>query len=179
MSSVTESERVVDENVASLDLQSLMKPANLGTADGRRTLLSMLERAEEIANLRIQLTEQNLQRVRSAAVAAPVAPDVTRDFLQTFDAHAVATSRAAEQLRDMELQSVSTARHMIAFMAQNVPNYRLNGDALMFKSQGMQVQYMHYLAQVGQMLQRETRARGLDVAARQDQARLVQSLAGG
>ncbi|HEX6396616.1 MAG TPA: hypothetical protein VFZ95_04275 [Steroidobacteraceae bacterium] len=179
MGSVTEAERVVDESSASVDLASLLKPENLGSAAGRRSLLGMLERAEEISNLRRQVAAENLERVRSAALAAPVAPTVTQDFLQAFDAHATRSLRAADQLHEMEAQSIATARHMIAFMEQNQSRYHLRGDSLTFTSQGMQVQYMHYLAQVGQMLQRQTRAQGLAVAARQDQAQLVESLAGG
>jgi hypothetical protein len=179
MNSVSEAERVVDEAVASLDFTSLLKPANLGSAAGRQSLLGMLERAEEIANLRRQVTEQNLERVRLAAAAAPVAPGTSQEFLRTFEVRALTTSRAAEKLHDMEMQTISTARHMIAFMEQNPSNYRLHDEAVTFNSQGMQVQYMHYVTQVGQLLQRETRARGLDVAARQEQARLVEALEGG
>jgi HAMP domain-containing protein len=179
MSSVTDAERVVDESNASLDLEGLLQPKKLGTAAGRESLLGMLERAEEFSKLRRQVTGENLERVRTAALAAPVAPLVAQDFLQAFDVRAVETLRAADQLHEMELQAIATSRHMIAFMEQNQARYQLRGDSLMFSSQGMQVQYMHYLTQVGQMLQRQTRARGLAVAARQDQAQLVESLAGG
>jgi hypothetical protein len=179
MSSVSDAERVVDESSASLDLESLLQPKKLGTADGRQSLLGMLERAEELSNLRRQVAGENLERVRTAAIAAPVAPVVAQDFLQAFDVHAVETLRAADQLHEMELQSIATSRHMITFMEQNQARYQLRGDSLMFSSQGMQVQYMHYLTQVGQMLQRQTKARGHAVAARRDQAQLVESLAGG
>lgn len=179
MNSVTEAERVVEQNAASLDLPSLLKPAILATSAGRQSLLVTLDRATEIANLRLKLTEQNLERVRSAAAAAPVAQDLTRDFLEEFDAHAAVTLRAGDQLHAMELQSISTARHLVAFMEQNQSNYQLRDDALSFSSQGMQVQYMHYLTQVGQQLQRESRAHALAMAAQQDQARLVEALQGG
>ena len=179
INSVYEAERVVDENAASVHIQGALKPAKLGTSAGRQALLVMLDRAAEIAELRQQVTERNLERVRAAAVAAPVAQDATQDFLKAFDAHAAVTLRAGDQLHSMELQSISTARKMVAFMEQNQSNYQLHDDALSFSSQGMQVQYMHYLTQVGQLLQRQTRARDLVMAAQQDQSRLVEALKGG
>lgn len=179
MNSVYEAERVVDENAASVDLQSVLTPAKLGTSAGRRSLLVTLDRAAEIAELRQHVTERNLERVRDAAAAAPVAQNATQDFLEAFDARATVTLRAGDQLHAMELQSISTARHLVAFMEQNQSSYQLRDDALTFSSQGMQVQYMHYLTQVGQLLQRETWSRGHVMAAQQDQAQLVEALKGG
>jgi hypothetical protein len=174
LGAIADSDRIVDQN--SVELASLVQPAKLSSARGRAELRELLSRAEEVADLRLEISEQNLRRIRDAAQRAPVDPRVTSSFVVELDAQAERTRAVSEQLFETQRQAVVAGRRLLAFMEDSRAAYEVAAGSVSFRSAALQVQFNHFLSQTGQILKREHAVRTQEIAARRAQERLLYAL---
>jgi hypothetical protein len=176
---IAASDRIVDQNAESVELTRLVQPLELASAPGRVGLRELLSRAEEVAELRLEITEQNFARLRDAAQKAPVDASATRSFVGSFDAQAERTRVASEQLFETQRQAIATGRRLLAFMEDNRALYDVAEGGVRFRSAALQDQFSHYLSQTGQILKREQSMRNQVIVARQEQQQLLRALDAG
>jgi hypothetical protein len=179
MGAIANSDRVIDQSADSVELTSLVQPVNLASVRGREALRELLSRAEEVAELRLEITEQNFSRVRDAAQNAPVDAGTANAFVDGFDAHAERTRAASEKLFETQRQAIATGRRLLSFMEDNRARYELEGGRVSFRSAALQDQFGHYLSQTGQILKRERTLRMQVIVARHAQERLLYALDAG
>jgi hypothetical protein len=176
LAAIDDADRALEEAAESVNFQQIVNPAKLGTAAGRAELLALLNRAEEAANLRLQIDARNVEQVRNAVEAAAIAPETRREFLARFDAQTRQTLESGVRLREMELRAVTAGRRMVGFMDGNDANFDFTDGAVKFRTESGQVQFTHYLSQTGQILRQEASLRSAADTARLQQRQLLQSL---
>jgi hypothetical protein len=170
-------DRALADLAAGIDLRALVAQPMIATPGGRTQSLQQLDRAEEVAHARLANAKRSMDLIRSAAVAAQVDARVKSDFVSQFDQFAGKSLALSQKLHTIQLQAISIARGLIAFMDENQSGYEVQDDKATFGSQALLVQFSHYLTRTSQVLQREAVVQREAAEVLQRQERTLLSLA--